>query len=102
MKLDLENIKVVFDYSDGEIADVKRCLETLYQTPEGTCPLDREFGLDLSLFVGAPMNDMVKNMFAVEIMEKTDRYEPRAKIKNINYQLDVNGHMAVEVIITNV
>ena len=97
--IDLKNITVTFDYSNGEVADIKRCLETLYQTAEGTCPLDREFGLNTD-FVGMPM-DVAKNLFAVEITEKTDRYEPRATVKSINFQTGNDGQLKAEVVITN-
>jgi hypothetical protein len=101
MTIDLSNITVAFDYSDGEVADIKRCLECLYQTPEGTCPLDREFGLNTD-FVAMPL-DVAKNLFTVEITEKTERYEPRATIKNIDFGIDSdNGQMKAMVTITNV
>ncbi|NNJ28681.1 hypothetical protein [Lacrimispora defluvii] len=99
MTIDLKNITVAFDYADGEVADIKRCLETLYQTPEGTCPLDREFGLNTD-FVGMPI-DVAKNLFAVEIQDKTDRYEPRAMIKTINFTATSDGLLKAEVVITN-
>lgn len=99
MTIDLNNITVTFDYSNGEVADIKRCLETLYQTPEGTCPLDREFGINTD-FVGMPI-DVAKNLFAVEITDKTDRYEPRATIKTINFDTGDDGQLKAEVVITN-
>lgn len=99
MTIDLNNITVTFDYANGEVADIKRCLETLYQTAEGTCPLDREFGLNTD-FVGLPI-DVAKNLFAVEITDKTDRYEPRATIKTINFHAGSDGQLKAEVVITN-
>ena len=39
MTIDLKHITVAFDYASGDIADIKRCLECLYQTAEGTCHL---------------------------------------------------------------
>lgn len=99
MTIDLNNITVTFDYTNGEVADIKRCLETLYQTPEGTCPLDREFGINTD-FVGMPI-DVAKNLFAVEITDKTDRYEPRATIKTINFDTGDDGQLKAEVVITN-
>lgn len=99
MNIDLKNIKVSFDYESDEIYDIKRCLETLYQTAEGTCPLDREFGLNID-FVGMPI-DVAQNLFAVEITEKTDRYEPRAMIKEIIFGMDEDGQIKAEVVITN-
>ena len=31
MTIDLKHITVAFDYASGDIADIKRCLECLYQ-----------------------------------------------------------------------
>ena len=93
MTIDLKNITVAFDYTNGDIADIKRCLECLYQTAEGTCPLDREFGLNM---------DVAKSQFAVEIIDKTDRYEPRATVKDINFSFNEDGQLQAEVVITNV
>lgn len=100
MTIDLKHITVAFDYASGDIADIKRCLEFLYQTAEGTCPLDREFGLNTD-FVGMPM-DVAKSQFAVEIIDKTDRYEPRATVKDINFSFNEDGQLQAEVVITNV
>lgn len=99
MTIDLNSITVAFDCSDGTVADIKRCLETLYQTPEGTCPLDREFGINTD-FVGMPM-DVAKNLFAVEITDKTTRYEPRATISTIDFSMGEDGQLRAEVVITN-
>ena len=95
MTIDLKHITVAFDYASGDIADIKR-----YQTAEGTCPLDREFGLNTD-FVGMPM-DVAKSQFAVEIIDKTDRYEPRATVKDINFSFNEDGQLQAEVVITNV
>lgn len=99
MNIDLNDITVTFDYQSDEVYDIKRCLETLYRTPEGSCPLDREFGININ-FVGMPM-DVAKNLFAVEITDKTDRYEPRAMIREINFNTDSDGQLKTEVVITN-
>lgn len=99
MRIELEQIKVTFDYDEGEAADIKRCLETLYQTPEGTCPLDRGFGLTMDL-VGLPL-DVAKNEFAIEIITKTEKYEPRAEIKEILFDMSADGKMRAEVLLTN-
>lgn len=99
MKIDLDHIRVTFDYSSGEEEDIRRCLETLYQTPEGTCPLDREFGLSQDL-VGLPL-DVAQNEFALEIIEKTEKYEPRANIKEILFEMNAEGIMQAEVRLTD-
>ena len=60
----------------------------------------REFGLNTD-FVGMPM-DVAKSQFAVEIIDKTDRYEPRATVKDINFSFNEDGQLQAEVVITNV
>ena len=85
MTIDLKHITVAFDYTSGDIADIKRCLE---------------FGLNTD-FVGMPM-DVAKSQFAVEIIDKTDRYEPRATVKDINFSFNEDGQLQAEVVITNV
>ena len=59
-----------------------------------------EFGLNTD-FVGMPM-DVAKSQFAVEIIDKTDRYEPRATVKDINFSFNEDGQLQAEVVITNV
>ena len=46
--------------------------------------------------------DVAKSQFAVEIIEKTDRYEPRATVKDINFSFSEDGQLQAEVVITNV
>lgn len=78
---------VGFDYLNStEQQEIKRNLELLYTTAEGTCPGDRSFGLDMS-FESCPMA-AAQNMVALEIIEKTEIYEPRAEVKNISFLSD--------------
>lgn len=99
MTIDLENITIISDSSATNRIEIKRCLETLYQTPEGTCPLDRDFGIRTD-FVGMPM-DVAKNLLAMELIEKTTRYEPRVTIQAIHFSIDAkNGQLKVEVVFT--
>jgi phage baseplate assembly protein W len=83
MTIDTKNIIFNFDYSSNEIEDIKRCLVTLYSTKAGQQPLDREFGLT-SEFIGMPL-EVSKNLFALEVIEKTERYEPRVQVLDITY-----------------
>ena len=46
--------------------------------------------------------DVAKSQFAVEIIDKTDRYEPRATVKDINFSFNEDGQLQAEVVITNV
>ena len=62
---------------------------------------DRVRSTGNSDFVGMPM-DVAKSQFAVEIIDKTDRYEPRATVKDINFSFNEDGQLQAEVVITNV
>ena len=85
----IKEIKISFDYSSPVVTDIKRCLETLYSTMTGTIPLDRDFGINYD-FVDYPDN-IARNLFSVEIIEKTERYEPRVYADEVTFQSDGNG-----------
>lgn len=95
--MQLAEILINFDYSGDDEAEIQRCLSTLYQTPEGSCPLDREFGLSHEM-LGFP-TDVAQNGLSLEILEKTKRYEPRAAIGKINFRMRDDGSMEAEVMI---
>ena len=63
--------------------DVRRCLEILYGTPAGTLALDRDFGLSWDpLDLPLPA---AQAAIAAEIIEKTTKYEPRARVAEITW-----------------
>lgn len=93
MELD---IKMNFEEDIPEIEDIKRNLTSLYSTRAGTIPMDREFGLDNS-FVSKPM-PVAQNELALEIVEKTERYEPRVTVESVTYVTDsIIGKMVATV-----
>ena len=49
--MDLSDIEISFDYggdSESERREIVRNVQTIMTTPIGTCPLYRDFGLDVS------------------------------------------------------
>lgn len=83
---------ISFDYTEASILEeIQRNLGLLYSTAAGTCPGDREFGLDQT-FESYPVN-IAKNLFALEIIEKTEVYENRVKIQNIDYEYEEDGNL---------
>lgn len=74
-----------------EAADIGRCLATLYSVWEGEQPLDREFGINYS-FLDQPEN-IARNVLALEIIEKTARYEPRAAVEKVEYETGAEGQL---------
>lgn len=79
--VDFGSVEIELNSEDEEII---RNLRHLYSTKTGERPLDREFGLDIDL-IGLPM-DVAENEYAVEIVEKTERYEPRVEVEKVTFK----------------
>ena len=92
-------IEINFDYSGSEYDDIVRCLNTLYLTPVGTCALDRLFGIDMSI-LDYPTN-VAQSLFSVELIEKTNKYEPRVRVKEVKYTVK-EGQLIPRVVIESV
>lgn len=83
-------------FSPEEFQDVVLCLETLLSTRAGSQPLDREFGIDYEGIVGYP-EPTARNMLSVEIIDKVNRYEPRAEVDNVSFSLGMDGQMVPHI-----
>lgn len=87
-----------FDYlSATKQEEMRRNLALLYATAEGTCPGDRLFGLNPG-FQDAPLNVAV-NLFALEVIEKTEVYENKAEILDIRYTQSQDGNLTPQIIV---
>lgn len=85
-----------FDYlNKTELEEMQRNLKMLYSTVSGTCPGDRNFGLDQS-FESYPVN-VAQNLFALEIVEKTELYESRAEILDIVFECAEDGNLTPKI-----
>ena len=88
-----ENFMVEYDFTADDLEDIKRCVENLYSTRAGTQPLDREFGIDYDGVIGFPL-DIAMNQLALEITEKTEKYEPRVAVESVESTVDaVSGRL---------
>jgi phage baseplate assembly protein W len=65
----------------SEAEDIGRCLFNLYSTPEGTIAGDRDFGLSWAALDNVPAE--AESIYALEVMEKTDKYESRVKVMEV-------------------
>lgn len=75
---------------------IRRCLIMLWTTPTGTVVLDRDFGLDTS-FIDEPL-PKAKQMYSIEIITKTRKYEPRVNVQSISFEIDpLNGKLNPKV-----
>lgn len=81
-----------FSSNQKELNDILKCLKTLYSTKEGTQPLDREFGLSTD-FIGKPI-PVAEALFTVEVMSKTEMYEPRVRVSNVTFVANSDGKVS--------
>ena len=85
-------------YGATGVQEVFQNVRTLLTTRAGTQPLDREFGIDFS-FIDSPM-PVARAKVNTEIFEKIKKYEPRAVLKNIDFDFDaIAGRMSPKVTI---
>lgn len=76
---------------EREAEDIRKCLTTLYSVREGEQPLDRDFGLKQE-FLDQPV-PIAKNILALEVIEKTQRYEKRVKVDKVDYAASEEGQL---------
>ena len=91
------NISIEFDFTAEELEDIKRCVETLYSTRAGSQPMDREFGIDYDVVVGLPI-ETAKNQLTLELIEKTERYEPRVSVDSVDIVVDAEAGQLIPAV----
>lgn len=77
----------------GGNSEIIKNLQHLYSTRTGERPLDMEFGLDINL-IGLPM-DVAKSEYALEVIEKTERYEPRVEVEEVTFKQAAEGGVLI-------
>jgi len=98
MAYDVKVMPFDYDYNARGVVEVLQNVRTLFMTRAGTCPLDRELGIDLSL-IDDPM-PTARAKLQVEMIQKLKRYEPRARISKFGVDSRVlDGHLLLTVAI---
>lgn len=64
--------------------EILQNVSMILSTPKGSVPLDRNFGVDLSM-LDMPI-EMAQNLFTVQVIEAVQDYEPRATIQSVSYE----------------
>ena len=98
--MDLSDIEISFIYGEtpeAEREEIVRNIRTILSTPVGTCPLYRDFGVDVSP-VDYPI-DVAQSMIAVGIIEAVARYEPRVRVTEVNFEPDIGGQLKVKAVV---
>lgn len=95
--IDLQNVQISNIGASGN-DEIIRNLNVIYTTPKGSLPFDRNFGVDISI-LDEPI-DIAKAKLTVEIISQTQKYEERASIKEISFDIDTsNGKITPKVVV---
>ena len=75
---------------------VKQSIQILLETEKGSQPLMPDFGINLSSFLGKPITAALSDLFT-DIRFQIEKYEKRAKVRNITQQANADGSYTVNV-----
>lgn len=78
--------------------EILQNVQCIIATVKRSVPLDREFGIDAS-FVDKP-TVVAQAMYASEIVEAVQKYEPRAVVESVNWEGNIDGILKPKVRIT--
>lgn len=99
--MDLSGIDIGFEYGEADTdvrREIVRNVHTLLLTPVGTCPLYRDFGLDVA-YLDFPL-DIAKGLFTAAAIEAVQRWEPRVWVKDVSFQADgEHGQLRAKVVL---
>ena len=71
-------------YPDSELTEIIQNVKTICSTLKGTVPLDRSFGIPADI-IDAP-TPIAQARYTAEVLKAIKLYEPRAKVKRIQFQ----------------
>lgn len=74
----------------SEMEEIYQNVRTIVTTIKGTVPLDREFGISADI-LDAPMNQ--QSRLIGEIAEAIEKFEPRARLRRIEFTGNENGEL---------
>lgn len=78
--------------------DIRQCLDNILRMPEGSIPLARKFGTSWKSV--SEITPDAENDYAVEIVGKIEKYEPRVAVDEVVFEHDPStGEMIVKIIL---
>ncbi len=94
----LYDFELEYTFQDDNMEKLDRQLALLLSTPEGTMPLDREFGIKMN-FVDKPP-EVVKSLYTAEVTKKIPRFIPWVRVYAVNWRIGKQGHIKPKVVST--
>ena len=84
------------DFSPDQIREISRNLTNLFCIPEGSIPLNRGLGLSWQTLSQIPPD--MENDYAVDLIEKAEKFESRASVEEVAFRYDGEGNVTVDVV----
>ena len=82
------------------VVEVLQNVRTIISTRKGTVPLDRDFGISFD-FLDTPI-DTVRGLIQTEIFMALRKYEPRAELREITWDMEPMAGRVVPKVSVNV
>ena len=87
----MEHSEIVL-FPENVLIEIIQNIKTILTTLQGTVPLDRDFGIDVTV-IDKPLT-VAKPLIVKDIKEKIEQYEPRAKFVSISWSgNDIDGKL---------
>lgn len=87
MEIQIKNKNSIDFAPDSVLKEINQNLRTILTTPRGSVPLDRDFGIDMSV-IDLPI-PLYKAKLTADIYDIIPKYEPRVKVVDVTYEHDV-------------
>ncbi len=98
--MQIDDICISFLYGAGEHPkerEILRNVKNILSTPIGTCPLYREFGVDMSM-LDKPM-EIAETLYTIAAVEAVNRWEPRVRVDAVTFTPSLDGKLRAEAVI---
>ena len=96
MDIDIVGNDLTVNFAPSTVAEeIIQNVKTICTTPKYSVPLDREFGIDGTALDRPTPKAMA--LIRAELAQAIRKYEPRCKVKRIDFDADINGKLSVLV-----
>lgn len=96
---DIFDFQLEFTFSGDRLADLDRQISLLLTTPEGSMPLDREFGINTD-WLDRP-TEVAKILYTTEVIKKIPKFIPSVRVKEVKWSGTSNGKLIPKVVISD-
>ena len=99
MELLVDNTQQSIELGLTGIDEIVQNVKLILNTPKGSVPLDRDFGIDWSI-LDRPVNSIIPKLKA-QVIKQIHKYEPRARVKKVTVEEShiADGELRIKVLL---